>query len=474
MSRVGYHAKVNRTVQRAITRFVGAVRDAVEHTGVPAPGSHVLVALSGGADSTATLAALVFAARRLNLRLSACHVHHGLRGAEADADAATARALAARFDAPVYVENLSRTLREGGNTEERARQARYAALATRARAIQADCIATGHTRDDQAETVLLRMIRGCGPSGLVGILPVATIAGMTVARPLLNCSRREVEAFVEALGVSYCEDSSNRDRRFQRNRIRHDVLPLLRDMNPQIDRALANLAELMRQREASVSGSTVSSDGVLSIRELLRIPVAQRGETIRHWLAEVRGHRRGLTQRHVAAVLSLLRGPRPSRRVALPGGTVERVYDRLRFGRAESVAPAESLPRRIVAGHCVHLDGWDIEVSRVESVPHPRRLPSDLWNAVIAADAVPELLIRTPMSGDRIQPLGMRGRRKLGDIFVDRKIPHPLRSAWPVVQCGADVLWVPGVVRSSGRVVNEQTRRVLWLRAKTAAKPLLG
>jgi tRNA(Ile)-lysidine synthase len=434
------------------------------------PGDHVLVALSGGPDSVATLAALDLLRARLGVTLSAMHVHHGLRGAEADRDAQFAESLAGRLGVPFVIDELAPGLAEGGNVEARARHLRYAALLGKAEELGADRVATGHTRDDQAETVLLRIVQGCGPAGLAGILPVRE--GGRVIRPLLGCTRVEIESFLAALQLPHCNDSSNRSRRHFRNRIRHDLLPQLRQLNPRIDRALANLACLTRARERLRPASLRSPGRELSVAELLACPPELRSEQIHSWLSHER--RRGLRfgKRHVEAIVSLLGDGRPNRRVALPGGWVLREYDRLRF--ASAIAVAQRGPMVLELGQRVALNGWSIEASEVQGCGLDRRLPPDLWTAVLDASRLPEMLVRNPRAGDRVQPHGMRGHRKLADVFVDRRVPKALRASCPVVESGSEVVWVPGVVRGTVGLVGAHTRQVVWLTARNELRPLLG
>jgi len=440
------------------------------------PGEHVLVALSGGADSVATLAALVRLAPRLGVRLSAAHVHHGLRGREADEDAAFAERLAAELDVPFRLIRLSRALARGGNVEERARELRYRALREIAAEIGAGKIATGHTRDDQAETVLLRLVRGCGPRGLAGIRPVVRADGeATIIRPLLQCDRAQIESFLADLGLAHREDSSNRSPRFQRNRIRYEVLPLLRELNPAVDRALADLAAVSRDQEEWRQG--LGSDGdLLAVSLLAAQAPGRRGEAVRQWLESRRGDLRGLTRRHMIAVVGLAGAGRPNRRVELPRGLVVREYDHLRYVAAGTTTE-ESLRDggRLRPGQAVELGDWRLEAGAIEQREASMRLPADLWTAVVDADrAPPVFVIRTPIRGDRVRPHGMTGQRKLSDIFIDRRVPRGLRSCCPVVEAEAQVLWVPGVVRGSLGLVGAQTRRVIRLRAESGSRPLLG
>ncbi len=229
------------------------------------PGQRVCVAVSGGADSTALLLALWGANREgsapLGVVLSAAHVHHGLRGAEADDDEAFVRALCAAHGVPLTVfpvDTAARQAAEGEGVEEAARELRYAALTGLLDRGEVDVIATAHTLDDQAETVLMKLLRGAWTEGLGGISPKVARGpagpqrgpARGVARPLLRLSRAEIEAFLAARGQSWRVDSSNADRSMTRNRVRHELMPLLREFNPRVADMLANVAELARDDQA--------------------------------------------------------------------------------------------------------------------------------------------------------------------------------------------------------------------------------
>ena len=232
-------------------------------------GERVCVAVSGGADSVALLLALVeanAAKESLGVVLSAAHVHHGLRGEEADGDEAFVWELCARLGVPLHVfrvDTAARQAEEREGLEEAARELRYAALRGLLSEGKADVIATAHTLDDQAETVVMKFLRGAWTEGLGGISPVVegreqgpgnreqkNWSSGRVVRPMLGVRREEVEAFLRSRGQSWREDSSNRDLRLTRNRVRHELMPTLRSFNPGIDALLANLAGIARDEEA--------------------------------------------------------------------------------------------------------------------------------------------------------------------------------------------------------------------------------
>ncbi len=236
--------------------------------GLFAAGERVCVAVSGGADSTALLVTMAEAKAELGVVLSAAHVHHGLRGAEADADEAFVRELCAGLGVPLTVfrvDTAERMAAKGEGLEEAARELRYAAL----RGLKVDAIATAHTLDDQAETVVMKMLRGAWTEGLSGVSPVVEGGVGTVGkqifrsvqddnpkntvrivRPMLGVRRSEVEAFLRERGQAWREDASNKDLRLMRNRVRHVLMPMLREFNPKVDEALARTAEIAREEEA--------------------------------------------------------------------------------------------------------------------------------------------------------------------------------------------------------------------------------
>jgi tRNA(Ile)-lysidine synthase len=226
------------------------------------PGDRICVAISGGADSVALLLTLHAANSTprdsLGVGLSAVHIHHGLRGAEADADQRFVEDLCIQFDIPLHLHQanvparIAKTRADGDpeTIEEAARNARYEFFTTLLASGHADTILTAHTLDDQAETVLMKLLRGAWTEGLSAIHPIVTLPKGKILRPFLQTRRAEIEAFLKQSNQTWREDSTNTDTAFTRNRIRHELLPQLRTYNPSLDQALANLAELAREEEA--------------------------------------------------------------------------------------------------------------------------------------------------------------------------------------------------------------------------------
>jgi tRNA(Ile)-lysidine synthase len=455
-------------VQRSVpAALLHQIRRTVARFAMLAPGERVLVALSGGPDSVALLAALVRLAPSLDLEVRAAHFNHHLRGDESQRDQTSAQQVAATLGVRCVVGDAV-GLRGTPNLEARAREQRYAFL-TRVAAVDGCAkIATGHTMNDQAETLLMRLLRGAGWDGLACIQPVRD---GRIVRPLIDCSRQQVLAYLKTCALPFCEDSSNDDRRLLRNRVRHEVMPLLRAINPNVVRTFASSAEVLAGETAFLEATSQAllspSMSSLSVAALVAAPAALRGRLVRTWLNTQRGDRRRLTAAHVRAVVDLAVGQRPGGCVRLPGSErVVREYEELQWQSAVCQMPDEQL-RELVAGRVVSLaSGWRISAEVYEAVV-PRA--PDLWEMSADADAVPgPLMVRSARPGDRVRPLGLRGSRKLQDIFVDRKLPREQRWSFPVVEAAGEVLWVPGMVRSATALITPETRSTIRLVAQKA------
>ena len=428
--------------------------------GGPGAGEHLLVAVSGGPDSTALLAALAQLAPGRGLGLTAAHVDHGLRGAEGAAEADAVAALATRLGVPFV--RCAVTVSAGPDLEARARRARYQALARVAQEVGARRIVTGHTQDDQVETVLLRLVRGAGRRGLGAMRPVRG----RLWRPLLAATRADVRRFLAERGLGFAVDRTNADLRHARNRVRRLLVPLLRaEFNPRLGPALAALAERLRDEDDFLAAAAAGRARELVAGEHLRTAVAKEPPAlarriVRSWLE--RGARRGVGAMHVARVLALSAG-RARGAVAIPGpARVVREGEVLvrRPGRA---ATPSSFAFEIGPGRTVvhPAGGWRVAFSAARARGAGEARAAGVAHALFDADALPGgLVLRSPAPGDRVRLLA-GGTRKLQDVLVDAKVPRETRALLPVLAAGAEILWVPGLARGAGAPVGPATTRVV-------------
>jgi tRNA(Ile)-lysidine synthase len=408
----------------------------------------VLVAASAGPDSTALLHVLT----ALGQRAGAAHIHHGLRGAEADADLDFVRETARGLGVPFFAEFVEAACRNGQSPEARARELRYAALERVRSGRGYRFVATGHTMDDQAETVLLRAIRGAGPVGLGGIAPVQP--GGNVIRPLLKVRRPEIRAYLVARGLPWREDATNTDVRVPRNRIRHEVLARLEEAHPGAVRALARLADdaadlgrwLGAEADQALAGMQRTAEGSLLLERnaLLELPGPVRVQALATLLARA-GLGDQVTRDHLRRVEGLIIRPQARGSVSLPRGQLlVREGERLwlgagRVGRISSkpavaLAPPQSveLPERGVRFEWHRLQPSEPRVTR----PDVLRLPEKIGGA---------LYVRAPAPGDQMCLVGESKARSLNELFRQARWPWWERRSALVVTWREQVVWVVGL-----------------------------
>lgn len=435
-------------------------------------GDKVLVAVSGGPDSVALLHALRTHSSELGISLHVAHFNHGIRGEQSDIDEGFVRDLAQAFTLPITVGKadvpaLQAELKVG--TEEAARIARLEFLQRTAAEVGANKIALGHTADDRAESVLLNIIRGCGIDGLGSIRPVS---GNTV-RPLIETTRAQIEAYIAENALPYRVDETNADTTYTRNRVRHELLPLLEhEYNPEIRSALVRLAEiatsqgrLIYELAESAAVDCRSGEG-LDVRKLLNLPGALLHQVIRSEIERVKGDLRDVTFEQVQGVVNALRAGSDFT-ITLPTGQIDamRRGDAFRVQRRENVQGVEpfQLDMQVPGVTDIASVGLRIE-AQLATQPTPTRLKAN--EALIDIDAVVgKLRVRNICPGDRITPLGMSGHKKLQDIFVDKKISRTQRARAAVIVDDEKILWVVGVVTSELGKVLPSSRAALHLTA---------
>ncbi|MDO8588599.1 MAG: tRNA lysidine(34) synthetase TilS [Armatimonadota bacterium] len=441
------------------------------------PGETVIVAVSGGADSVALLHALWTLKESLALSLHVAHLNHGIRGRQADRDAEFVASFADEFGLPLIVEKVDvPALKKAWrlSTEEAARKARYEFFDRTAEAVGAGRVATAHTLDDQAETVLLNLIRGAGPDGLSGIPPVR---GKYV-RPLLHISRLEVLEYCAAHDLKYRTDSTNLRIEYRRNRVRLELIPLLEShYNPRVKSVLASSAEILREESGLLSAlaselfdeaaiQTGPLEVVLDIGHLLRAHAALGRRCARMAIERVKGDLRDLSFEQVERILRRLDAGGDFT-LTLPSGVVyaRREGAKLRVYRIEPEPEVPAVEVELpVPGRAASTELGVVITTELLSPPADYRRPLGSLDVVIDRDAVKgKLVLRNWRPGDRIRPLGMSEEKKLQDVFTDAKVPRRQRGFVPVVADREKIIWVAGMALSDAAKVTESTRQTLRL-----------
>ncbi len=434
------------------------VRKTITRYNMLPAGARVAVAVSGGPDSVCLLHILTRLAADYGIRLSVAHFNHKLRGEESDADERFVAGIAAALGLPfsrAEIDVAAAVAASKDNLEQAARRARrgfFAQLMT-SESDRADCIALGHTRDDQAETVLFRMLRGSGLAGLAGVYPVA---GDGYIRPLIDVTRAEVEEFLRSRGIVWREDLSNLDPRFARNRIRRRLLPQLSaEWNPRVRESLARLADLAHEEERwwrahmdDLAARFLESRGEgveFHVGAPARFPLAIQRRFIRRAISEAKGDLRGLEFQHIEQVLELIERPEGHGRLRLPGGfEVRRSCDWLRIAPAR---PPREFPPVILhlPGAYAAGDGAEVRFEVLSGLSAERRhLPNDatLKAAELSVRRLPATLeLRGWKPGDEYRPEGQIHVRKVKEMFQQARVPSWRRPYWPIVGSGPTIVW---------------------------------
>jgi tRNA(Ile)-lysidine synthase len=440
------------------------------------PGMRVAVGLSGGADSVALLCALAARSRELGLVLHAAHLHHGLRGEEADGDLEFCRELAARLQIPVHESRVDTAAEARGNPasgkqvesiETAARRMRYAWFQQLLRSGPLDAVATAHTFDDQAETVLAKFLRGAWTEGLAGIHPILENSDGIIVRPLLAATRAEIEAYLGTISQSWREDSSNRQLSFTRNRIRHELLPELEKWNLQIRTHLTNMATLARDEESwwqteldrlapqlvlrgrpVRGGGRASSEAIaLDCTRLASLAPALQRRLLRRAAAELDAEPDFAA---TEALLNLALNGRASQRLELASGLLaERTPRELRFslgsgpiGKAALGKAARPAPKSNGA-----------EAQETLDLPIPGQIDAPAFGLTLNIDldrvksgsSAATVTLRNWRPGDRVRLRYSSGPRKVKEVLEHLRVTGSDRALWPVLEYQGRLIWMQGV-----------------------------
>jgi tRNA(Ile)-lysidine synthase len=486
--------KNNPSKREIRRRVLSTVTHTIIEFDMVRPGDRLLVGVSGGPDSIALIHILNDLVPQLSLKLAVAHLNHRLRD-EADDEAAFVESICDGLGITCHSNSvdINRYRRcHKLSTEEAGRQMRYAFFTSVMEMYAYDKIALGHHADDNAEQVLMFLLRGSGSVGFAGIPP---IRDGRIIRPLIRLSRKDILNYLRAFEIQSVSDRSNQDVRFLRNRIRQQLIPLLqRSYNPQIIPALNRLSEILRDENrwmlemtvasyAEALRSRVDNQCQLSIHVLARLPKAARRQVLRKAISELKGDLRRISFTHVEAILQLIESNRPQSVVLLPGGwAVRRIDDSLciipRHHQKRSVdgqligQPSHTYNYHITkplllndSPFVVHMSGldWRICFSVIKN-------PADLTDlhktgqgiALFDIDSLYfPLILRNALPGDRFKPFGLHGSQKLKKYFIDHKVPHHQRWNCPVLISGEHIIWLVGHRIAEGYSIRSNTRTIL-------------
>ena len=482
------------------------VSDAMGRAGFSGRWLTLAVGVSGGPDSTALLHCLLELRDQHRFHIHVAHLNHDFRGQEADDDAAHVAGLAKALDLPATVEKWdpdvfrrSHPGRVSSSFEDLAREMRYAFLAGVARSTGAAAVVVGHTADDQAETVLLHILRGTGLRGLAGMAELSDWPwpeegkGISLFRPLLPASREDTLAYCRDLGLDTREDSGNLLPRFARVRLRQQLMPrLAAEYNPKIKDALGRLARTTALELDFLEGETTriwetlanesSGDVYLKLPDMAGLHPALQAHLLRRAYSRVKGDSRRLRETHLTRMVDLAAQNKSGRSVALPGGvTAHRAHASLVLSLQTSLpCPLPSLdgehsltlPSPTSGDTVAMVQGWRVTLgfSRPDSGTTDCRglaeWDGQAWSSPLAAESLGEpLSVRTRLPGDRFQPMGMDQEKKLQDFFIDQRVPRAWRDKIPLLVTGGRIAAVAGYRIAQWARVDENNPQVksLWV-----------
>ncbi len=467
--------------------FTDKVRQTIVAHRMIEKGDSVLVAVSGGADSVALIHVLACLASELTIRLALAHLNHGLRSNEAERDAGFVAALAAELNLPCHLETADVRRFQAQHKlslEDAARQVRHRFLQTVAAGYGYSKIALGHQADDNAELILMFLLRGSGSPGLAGIPPVR--AG-TVIRPLIRTRRSEILQYLKAAGLHYVTDASNTDPRFLRNRIRHQLIPMLQAFyNPNLVETLNRLAsivevenqwieELITPLAAACLAGREPGRVTLSLSVFGTMPLAAKRRIVRRAIHELKGDLRRITLVHVDEVIKLAERPVQDKTLNLPQHvdvlkqTGRLVFQRRtaagkRPSRSHTEVPPAAYEYVLYAPGTLRIDEIDalLRVTEITAEDLPHLHSTAPHTAYLDRDRLCfPLVVRNFRAGDRFSPLGTSGSQKLKKFFIDHKIARAERRSCPIVLSQGDIIWVAGHRLAQLARVTSETRRVL-------------
>jgi tRNA(Ile)-lysidine synthase len=454
------------------------VKSAIKKHGMIEKGDRIVVAVSGGPDSMALLACLNVLADEYGIRLCIAHLNHGIRQEHADRDEQFVQQISQSMGIPfqskkIHIPSLKR--KTGKSLEEIGREERYRFLIDVAHQCGAQKIALGHHLQDQTETILMNFLRGSGSEGLKGMLPFRD--GLLI-RPLLSIKKNKILQYLEEQKTPYIIDKSNENVVYLRNRLRHELLPeLKRQYNPNLDETLGRMSEIMRLENDYMEKATIQAVQNLGIKlpsenieinktEFMNHHPAMQNRIIKKILQSMTPSGLGIGYPHIKAVMHLAKGSKPGSEAILPCNIhVAREYEWIKFTRIDKKSPplTDKIFYPVTIPDVIYVQELNVSLS-FQFVDRPKSAILLMAHNPVYMDfenISPPLTVRTIRPGDRIQPSGMTGTKKLKSYFIDQKIPKNTRGKILVLADCESVIWISGMRLSERVAVKEKSKKIL-------------
>ena len=481
-------------------RFTNKIVQTINTYGMVEKGMSVLVGVSGGPDSTALLHVMMDVSERLSLKLGVAHLNHCLRKEASDNDEAFVVSTAKQFNLPCYVEKkdiLNDQKKTGQSLEEAGRMARYRFFESVCRKNGFDKIAVGHNKDDNAELILIYLLRGSGTAGMGGIPSKRD----NIIRPLIRTSRDEIINYLNTQKATYATDASNYDERFLRNKIRHMLIPLLeKEFNPKISSSLNRLGEIMQTEDAWINHliipvfekTVITKDThriSLSVFELEKLHLAPQRRVLRKAIQQVKGNLRRITYTHIHSISKLLENDYVDGRLDLPG----RIRVTKKSGQLVIAKEKKSLRLIEVVGKTKKPFVFEQVLSKSdissEKPVYIKKIKTYVTFLKTDCDSIHDMtasknqeayfdwdllkfpiIVRNYRKGDRFTPLGMTGTQTLKKFFINNKINPLKRSCVPIFLSGKQIIWIGGIRIADSIKVTDATQTVLKATISTLAE----
>ncbi|KRQ86672.1 tRNA(Ile)-lysidine synthase [Caloramator mitchellensis] len=431
-------------------------------------GDKIVVGFSGGPDSTALLHVLDRLKEELNIEIFAVHINHMIRGEEASRDEEFSRKFCKRFNIPFYsfrIDVLKMAKEMGLSSEEAGRVARYDSFDMVLRKVGANKIALAHNKNDQAETVIMKFLRGAGLKGISGISPVRD----NIIRPILICTREEIEKYCIENALNPVIDSTNEEAIYLRNKVRLQLMPYIKEnINENIIDSLFRMADIFRDEEGYMETQSINEfkrlnrDGWIEIDSFLNLHIALKRRIIRHMIKEVKGDLNAIENIHIEECLNLIQRNETGKSVILPKGLVGEIsYGRFRIKISENKDEVEyklEIPGEIYSSE------FKIKVV-AEIIEINENLIETQFIKFFDYDKIKgDILLRNRREGDFIYPKGMNGRKKLKDLFIDKKIQKDERDRIPLIAINNEILWAYNIRDTKNYKIDNNTKRVLKIK----------